>query len=121
MAMYAPIGLLGLAASWVVLVIAGFTLVYWGLGVDPLRQAFLESGSSLLTLGFVKPGDLPTSIAAFVEATLGLGEHARLVARDQRAYVRPSTRGESREVIVGDETGTQHGNADPGRRHRARP
>lgn len=80
MAMYAPIGLLALAASWVVLVVIGFTLVYWGLGVDPLRQAFEESGSSLLTLGFVKPSDLPTTIAAFVEATIGLGLIALLIS-----------------------------------------
>jgi hypothetical protein len=80
MAMYAPIGLLCLAASWVVLVIAGFTLVYWGLGVDPFRQAFVESGSSLLTLGFVKPDDLPTTVAAFIEATLGLGLIALLIS-----------------------------------------
>ena len=80
MAMYAPIALLALAASWVALVIVGFTLVYWGLGVDPLRQAFEESGSSLLTLGFVKPSDLPTTVAAFAEATIGLGLIALLIS-----------------------------------------
>ena len=80
MAMYAPIGLLLLAASWVLLVTVGFTAVFWGLGVDPLRQAFVESGSSLLTLGFVKPSDLPTTIAAFIEATLGLGLIALLIS-----------------------------------------
>ncbi len=80
MAMYAPIGLLLLAASWVTLVIVGFTVVFWGLGVDPLRQAFVESGSSLLTLGFVKPDDMPSTIAAFIEATLGLGLIALLIS-----------------------------------------
>ncbi|MCB1004826.1 MAG: hypothetical protein KDB35_11650 [Acidimicrobiales bacterium] len=80
MAMYAPVALLALAGSWVVLVTLGFTFVYWGLGVEPLRQAFTESGSSLLTLGFVKPTDLPTTIAAFVEATIGLGLIALLIS-----------------------------------------
>jgi hypothetical protein len=73
MALYAPIGLMLLPGTWVFLVVAGFTGVFWGLGVDPLRQAFAESGSSMLTLGFVQPSDLPSTIAAFVEATLGLG------------------------------------------------
>jgi hypothetical protein len=80
MALYAPIGLLALSASWVVLNLIGFTAVFWGLGVDPLRQAFLESGSSLLTLGFVRPTDLPTAIVAFIEAILGLGLIALLIS-----------------------------------------
>src|SRR4051794_31700285 len=46
MATYAPVGLLLLAASWAVLVMTAFTLVFWGMGVTPLRQAFVTSGSS---------------------------------------------------------------------------
>ena len=80
MALYAPISLLALSATWVVLNLLGFTAIYWGLGVDPLRQAFYESGSSLFTLGFIRPTDLPTSIVAFVEATLGLGLIALLIS-----------------------------------------
>lgn len=80
MAMYSPIGLLLLAGTWVVLVTLGFTGIFWGLGVDPLRRAFVESGSSLLTLGYVRPSDLPTTIASFVEATLGLGLIALLIS-----------------------------------------
>jgi len=80
MALYSPIALLALAATWVTLVIVAFTAIFWGLGVDPLRQAFIESGSSMLTLGFVKPTDLPTTVAAFVEATIGLGLIALLIS-----------------------------------------
>ena len=80
MALYAPISLLLLSGSWVVLSLIGFTAIYWSLGVDPLRQAFYESGSSLFTLGFVRPTDLPTAIVAFVEATLGLGLIALLIS-----------------------------------------
>ena len=59
MARYAPVSLLLLPLVWMALVIVGFTGMFWGLGVDPVRRAFYESGSSLLTLGFVAPSDLP--------------------------------------------------------------
>jgi hypothetical protein len=80
MARYAPVGLALLPVVWMVLVLLGFTAVYWGLGVDPLRRAFEESGSSLLTLGFIAPSDVPTHAAAFVEAALGLGLVALLIS-----------------------------------------
>jgi len=80
MALYAPIALLILPFTWVVLVIAGFTGIFRALGVAPWRTAFTESGSSLLTLGFVRPSDLPTTVLAFTEAAMGLGLIAVLVA-----------------------------------------
>ena len=80
MARYAPVALLLLPLVWVALVIVGFMGVFWGLGVDPLRQAFYESGSSLLTLGFVAPSDLPTHFATFLEAALGLALVALLIS-----------------------------------------
>ena len=57
-----------------------FALVFWGLGVDPLRQAFVTSGSSFTTLGFAPPRDLPTDIAAVGEAVIGLGLVALLIS-----------------------------------------
>ena len=72
MAFYAPIALLTLLATWLVLALAGFTAVFWSLGVTPLREAFIASGSSLLTLGFSRPESLAAVSAAFVEATIGL-------------------------------------------------
>jgi hypothetical protein len=46
--------------------------MFWALGVRPLRAAFTLSGSSLLTLGFAQPTDVPTTVLAFGEAVLGL-------------------------------------------------
>ena len=80
LAMYAPLSLVALPGTWVVLVIAGFTSINWGLGINPLRAAFYLSGSSLLTLGFHTPPDLPTHIAAYIEAALGLGLIALLIS-----------------------------------------
>jgi fumarate reductase subunit D len=57
---------------WLAITMLGFTAMYSALGVDPLRQAFVESGSSLLTLGFVRASDLPTTVVAFAEAADGL-------------------------------------------------
>jgi hypothetical protein len=80
MAMYSPIGLIFLPAVWVTLSIIGFTAVMWGLHVDPLSEAFELSGSSMLTLGTHQAPDLPTHLAAFIAATLGLGLVALLIS-----------------------------------------
>src|SRR5207253_4906495 len=76
----APFGLLMLPAVWVALVMAGYTGIYWGLGVDPLREAFMVSGSSLLTLGFERAPTLITTVLAFSEAAIGLTLVALLIA-----------------------------------------
>ncbi len=80
MGLYAPISLLTLPLVWVVLVNAAFTAINWGNGVDTWRRAFVLSGSSLLTLGYDKPGDLPDTVVSFLEAFLGLGLVALLIA-----------------------------------------
>jgi fumarate reductase subunit D len=72
MALYAPLTLIVLPVVWMALTLIGFTAMFWGLGVQPLRSAFVTSGSSLLTLGFLRAPDLPTTVLAFIEATLGL-------------------------------------------------
>ena len=79
LALYAPISMVVLPFTWVALVIAGFTAIFWGLGVDPLHEAFYLSGSSLLTLGFDNPPNLSTHVAVFVEALFGLGLIALLI------------------------------------------
>jgi hypothetical protein len=72
MALYAPISLLVLLLTWITLVLGGYTLMYWGLGGRSLREAFALSGSAVLTLGFGRPSDLPTTALVFSEAALGL-------------------------------------------------
>ncbi len=80
MAMYGPLGLVLLPGLWAVLVVASFTAINWGLGVDPLRRAFSMSGSSFTTLGIAPPTDLPTTFAALAEAVIGLGLVALLIS-----------------------------------------
>ncbi len=61
-----------LPAQWVMLVVSGFTAINWGSGIRPLREAFVTSGSSMLTLGFVRPPGVGRVLIAFVEAGIGL-------------------------------------------------
>src|SRR3712207_273779 len=49
-------------------------------GADSWRQAFILSGSSLLTLGFERVNDLPDITLTFLEAILGLGLVALLIS-----------------------------------------
>jgi hypothetical protein len=80
LAIYAPLALVTLPAVWVTLVIAGFALVFWGTGVNPLSEAIAISGSSLTTLGFERPDGLAREIVSVVEAALGLGLVALLIS-----------------------------------------
>lgn len=72
MAYYAPLGLMLLLPTWYVLILLGYTAIYWAVGVGDVFAAFRISGSSLFTLGFdIAKTPLATAIA-FSEAMLGL-------------------------------------------------
>ena len=72
LAWYSPLGLVATLVTWLTLTLAGFTLIFWGVENLPLRTAFVESGSALLTLGLTRPESLPGVSLAFVEAGIGL-------------------------------------------------
>jgi hypothetical protein len=72
MALYGPVSLFCLAATWLVLTGIGYMLMFWSLGERPLREALVLSGSSIYTLGFEVPASLPTAVLAFSEAGIGL-------------------------------------------------
>ena len=80
MALYAPVGLLVLPLVWLLLVMAAFTAMFHALGVRGFERAFEMSGSSMFTLGFVRPPDLPTTTLAFFEAASGLTLLALLIS-----------------------------------------
>jgi hypothetical protein len=73
LAYYAPVTLVILPGIWIVLMIIGFTGMFFGLGKTSLREAFLTAGSSLLTLGVSFNRALPHAIVSFGAATIGLG------------------------------------------------
>ncbi|MGH9181473.1 MAG: hypothetical protein ACRDY5_07140, partial [Acidimicrobiales bacterium] len=72
LALFAPLSLICLPVVWLAFVLIGYTAMFWALGTHPVRQAFITSGSSLLTLGFAAVDDLPSTVLAFTEAVLGL-------------------------------------------------
>jgi hypothetical protein len=80
MALYGPVSLFTLAASWLALTGLGYVLMYWALGMRPWRLALSLSGSSIFTLGFAVPRNLPTTVLAFSEAILGIGLLAMLIS-----------------------------------------
>lgn len=80
MALFAPVTLLVLPVIWIILILAGYMLMYWALGVGTLYDAFKVSGSSLLTLGFFTNDTLTASLLEFSEATIGLGIVALLIS-----------------------------------------
>lgn len=80
MAFYAPISLLVLVVTWLFCTLIGYMGMFWALGIQSAYDAFRLSGSSLLTLGFASANDLPQTILALTEATLGLILVALLIA-----------------------------------------
>ena len=80
MALYAPLSLLALPAISLLVVFAAYACIYVGLDHESWRDAFVTSGSSLLTLGFVYPPNLPSTFVAFSEAAIGLGILALVIA-----------------------------------------
>jgi len=79
MAYYAPVTLVSLLPVWLILVLLGFTLMFFSLDMS-WYQAFRVSGSSLLTLGFADQGSMGSTILEFIEAALGLILIALLIA-----------------------------------------
>lgn len=79
-ARYAPTSLIALPVLWAVLIIAAFTPIYWALGVGPLAECLVVSGSSFTTLGFARDGHVPADLVSTVEALLGLGIVALVIS-----------------------------------------
>ncbi len=96
LAMYAPAVLLGLVVAWLVLLVAGFTLVFAAIDGISFRDAFIEAGSSLFTLGFARPPGTAGTVVSFVAAAFGLGVVALLIAYLPTLYSAFSRR----EVLV---------------------
>ena len=79
-ALFAPVGLLLMVVVWLMLVLAGFTGMFWAVQNDGWSEAFFLSGSSLLTLGFAPAVTFGERVMAFGEAIIGLGLIALLIA-----------------------------------------
>lgn len=79
LARFAPMSLLALAGAWVTLVLLGFVPMFWAMSDISWEDSVLLSGSSVTTLGFTAP-NLIDAVMAFIEAFIGLGLLALLIA-----------------------------------------
>ena len=77
---YAPVSLLALLPVWLIFVWIGYAGMFWAVGVPTWYEAFRDSGSSLLTLGFAPVVGIAPTLLAFSEATVGLILIALLIA-----------------------------------------
>ncbi|MDX1991305.1 MAG: hypothetical protein SF029_02890 [bacterium] len=80
MAMFAPISVMLIPVVWLLLMMMGYALVYWGMGYGTLEQAVVLSGSSLLTLGTIPFPSFVLTLVMFSEAVIGLVLTALLIA-----------------------------------------
>ncbi len=90
--LYAPVALVSLPFAWSMLIAVGFALIFWGLGVGSISDAWITSGSSLFTLGFQRPDGAGPILLCFIEATIGLGIVALLISYLPTLYTAYSTR-----------------------------
>jgi len=68
--------------TWLAIGLGGFGLIIWGVGRIPFGEAFVESGSSMFTLGFLTEARAAPEVVEFVTAAFGL-----LVIALQIAYL----------------------------------
>ena len=100
MALYGPIAMFVLVILWIVLVQAGFTMIFVAVEGVGWKEAFIQSGSSLFTLGFEPPIGFWAATLGFVEAGIGLG----LLSRCSSRTCRRSTAVHSRREVTSSRT-----------------
>lgn len=92
MAWYAPLALMLLLPTWYIVIMVGYTAMFWAVGVTDLYDAVVLSGSSLFTLGFATANNPAQLFLVFTEATIGLLMVALLIAYIPTIYTAFSRR-----------------------------
>jgi hypothetical protein len=64
--------LLGQLAAWLLLSLAGYTLLFWPFATRGIGFAFTDAGSSMFTLGFAEPAGVGPTPIVFAGAATGL-------------------------------------------------
>jgi hypothetical protein len=77
--MSVAVGVVLLPMIWLGVAIAGYTFMFRALGSRTWRDAYDLAGSSMLTLGFTKQGDLPALTLSFTAAALAIAILALLL------------------------------------------
>jgi hypothetical protein len=68
----APAILVTQLAGWLVIFLAGFTLLLWPAHGRSITRAFADAGSSLFTLGFAEPAGTTPALVVFIAAATGM-------------------------------------------------
>ncbi len=72
-AFYAPVSMMLLPITWVILLLLGFSMMYWGISEPSLGTSLSLSGAAITTEGFLAPkGGGQTTLYIF-EGIIGLG------------------------------------------------
>jgi hypothetical protein len=80
LAVSGPAWLIALLATWLICMLLGFALLLWPLRQGGFPVAVEEAGSSLFTLGFVRPSGGPQTAIVFLAGATGLSLVALLIA-----------------------------------------
>jgi hypothetical protein len=72
-AFYAPLSVMLLPLTWVILLMIGFTMMYWGVSEASLETALSLSGAALTTEGFLAPKGIAQTTLYIVAGIIGLG------------------------------------------------
>ena len=75
-----PTWLISLLVTWLVCLLLGYALVMWPLRGGGFPAALEESGSSMFTLGFIRPSGPGPAAIVFLTAASGLALVAMLIA-----------------------------------------
>ena len=73
MAFYAPLSVMLLPLTWIILLIIGFSTMFWAVGVSSLGTAMSLSGASLTTEGFLAPKGVAETTLYIIAGVIGLG------------------------------------------------
>ena len=73
MGFYAPLSVMLLPLTWVILLMIGFTTMFWAVGVSSLGTAMSLSGASITTEGFLAPKGIAETALYIIAGVIGLG------------------------------------------------
>jgi hypothetical protein len=72
-AFFAPMSLMLLPLTWAILLIIGFTMMFWGVSEPSLGTALSLSGAALTTEGFLAPKGAAETTLYIIAGIIGLG------------------------------------------------
>ncbi|HEY6285647.1 MAG TPA: hypothetical protein VIX20_08300 [Ktedonobacteraceae bacterium] len=73
MGFYAPLSVMLLPLTWMILLIIGFTMMIWGVSEPSLGTALSLSGAAITTEGFLAPKGIAETTLYIIAGVIGLG------------------------------------------------